>query len=75
MEQLKELLLDIQPDADYDTCTTLVDEGYLDSFAILSLIGSLEDEFGVTVTPVDLVPENFNSLPAIWSLVQRLQES
>lgn len=61
MEKLIEILEDIQPDADYETCTTLIDDGILDSFAILSIVGELEDEFDVSVTPADIIPENFNS--------------
>ena len=70
MEKLIEILEDIQPDADYETCTTLIDDGILDSFAILSIVGELED---VSVTPADIIPENFNSAQALWAMVQRLQ--
>ena len=73
MEKLIEILEDIQPDADYETCTTLIDDGILDSFAILSIVGELEDEFDVSVTPADIIPENFNSAQALWAMVQRLQ--
>ena len=64
MEKLIEILEDIQPDADYETCTTLIDDGILDSFAILSIVGELEDEFDVSVTP---------AAQALWAMVQRLQ--
>ena len=67
MEKLIEILEDIQPDADYETCTTLIDDG------ILSIVGELEDEFDVSVTPADIIPENFNSAQALWAMVQRLQ--
>ena len=67
MEKLIEILEDIQPDADYETCTTLIDDGILDS------LGELEDEFDVSVTPADIIPENFNSAQALWAMVQRLQ--
>ena len=73
MEKLIEILEDIQLDADYETCTTLIDDGILDSFAILSIVGELEDEFDVSVTPADIIPENFNSAQALWAMVQRLQ--
>lgn len=73
MEELLEILEEIQPDADYETCTTLIDDGILDSFAILSIVGELEDAFGVQVTPAEIVPENFNSAQALWDMVQRLQ--
>ena len=75
MEKLLEILNDIQPDADYETCTTLIDDEVLDSFAILSIVGELEEAFGIEITPVDIVPENFNSAQALWDMVQRLQEA
>ena len=46
MEKLLEILEDIQPDADFDTCETLIDDGVLDSFAILSIVSELQEEFG-----------------------------
>ena len=73
MEKLLEILEDIQPDADYETCTTLIDDGILDSFAILSIVDELEDTFDVQVTPAEIVPENFNSAQALWNMVQKLQ--
>ena len=74
MEELLNILEEIQPDADYETCDTLIDDGILDSFAILSIVSELEDTFGVQVTPAEIIPENFNSAQALWEMVQRLQE-
>ena len=34
MEELIELLEEIQPDADFENCDTLIDDGILDSFAL-----------------------------------------
>jgi len=73
MEKLLEILEDIQPDADYATCTTLIDDGILDSFAILSIVGELEEQLGVEVSPADIIPANFNSAQALWDMIQRLQ--
>lgn len=73
MEELLEILEDIQPDADYDACTTLIDDGILDSFAILSIVGELEDAFDIKITPAEIIPENFNSAQSLWAMVQKLQ--
>ena len=73
MDELLEILQDIQPDADYENCTTLIDDGVLDSFAVLSLVAELQDTFGVSIGPADIIPENFNSVHAIYDMVERLQ--
>lgn len=74
MDKLLEILEDIEPDVDFRNCSTLIDDGLLESFAILSIVAELEDEFEISITPVDIIPENFNSAEALWAMVQRLQE-
>lgn len=74
MEALIEILNDIQPGIDYETCTDLIDAHRLDSLSIISLIAELEDEFDVTIPTVEIIAENFNSAAAIWKMITRLQE-
>ena len=71
MEELMELLEEIQPDADFENCDTLIDDGILDSFAILSIVSELQDTYEITITPADIIPENFNSAKALWDMVCR----
>lgn len=73
-EQIIEILEDIQPEADYETCQTLIDDHILTSLDVLSLVAELEDEFDVTIPTVEIIPSNFNSLDAIAAMVERLQE-
>ena len=73
MDRLMEILEEIQPDADYETCDTLIDDGILDSFAIISIVSELQDAFDITITPADIIPENFNSAEALWDMVCRLK--
>ncbi len=75
MEKLLSILEDLNSDIDYETETKLIDNGLLDSMSILSLVSDLEDAFDVEITPVELVPDNFNSARAMWQMVQRLQEA
>ena len=51
-----------------------IDDGIFSSFDIVSLVGELNDAFDIDITPVDIVPENFNSAEAMWEMIQRLQD-
>ena len=73
-EQLIEILEDSQPEADYETCQTLIVDHILTSLDVLSLVAELEDEFDVTIPTVEIIPSNFNSVDAIAAMVERLQE-
>ena len=75
MDELLELLEDITPTVDFRTCTGLIDDGYLDSFDILSIVSELNDAFGIEISPVDIIPENFNSAQALWDMVERLKDN
>ena len=73
MEKLLELLKGIRPDIDFENETSLIDDGYLDSFDVVSIISEVDDEFGVQIRINELDPENFNSMDAIWSLMMKLR--
>ena len=72
MDRLLEILEEIIPGEDIETCITLVDDNILDSFAIISLVQALEEEYDIVVSPAELIPENFNSAEALWEMVDRL---
>lgn len=74
MDQLLDILNEINSDVDYEVCDTLIDDGIFNSFDIVSLVGELNDAFDIDITPVDIVPENFNSAEAMWEMIQRLQD-
>ena len=74
MEELLEILEEIEPSVDYKNCTTLIDDHYLDSLSIISLVAEIESTFDVQIPTVEIIPDNFNSAQAIWNLISRLQE-
>lgn len=72
MDKIKKILKEIRPDIDLE-CKTLANDGVLDSFDIVTLISELIAEFDVEINVEDIVPENFNSVEAIYNLVERLK--
>ena len=74
MEKLLEILADLHPDVDFETTSTLIDDGILDSFDIVTIVAEIDGEFDVQIPAEELIPENFNSAAALYALVQRLAE-
>ena len=74
MEALLKILAELRPDVDFEDNQELVDSGELDSFDLVALVGELCDEHDLEIGADEIVPENYNSVEAIWALVQRLQE-
>ncbi|MDE6210206.1 MAG: acyl carrier protein [Lachnospiraceae bacterium] len=74
MEKIIEILEDIKPEVDYAQCKELIDGHYLDSLSIISLIAELEEEFDITIPAIEIIPANFNSVEAMYEMIQRLQE-
>lgn len=74
MEKLLEILENIKPGVDYENVKTLIDDHYLDSLSILSLIAEIEDGFDVVIPTIEIIPENFNSVEAMMNLITKLQE-
>ena len=62
MEKLIEIMEEIEPGVDYENCTTLIDDNYLDSLAIISLVAEIEETFDVQIPTVEIVPNNFNMI-------------
>ena len=73
MEKLLEILQRVRPDVDFKNETLLIDDGILDSMDVVSIISELDDEFVVQVRINELIPDNFNSVEAIWNLIQNLK--
>ncbi len=72
MEQLMDILMDINPDIDYENEKSLIDGKVLDSFSIVNLVSQISDTFDIEISPKYLVPEHFNSVDAMWEMIQEI---
>lgn len=73
MEELMEILEDVCPDVEFESETALIDDKILSSFDVISIVSELSETFGIRITPAEIIPDNFNSAAAIWSMVCRLR--
>ena len=72
-QQLLELLQELNPDITYEGRTDLFTSGDLDSISIVMLVPELNDTFDIEIKVTDIIPENFNSMEGMLSMIQRLQ--
>ena len=74
MEQLLEILSGMKPGVDFEKEDNLIENGILDSLDVMNLSVELNDEFDIEITPLDILPENFQSAKTMYALITRLQD-
>ena len=68
-ERLLTILTESCPGIDFENETALIDDGILESLDIVTIVSEIMDEFNIELSVEDLLPENFNSLDAMLSLI------
>lgn len=71
MEKLLKILTDIAPEVDFYREEHLVEDGFLDSYDIITIVAELDGTLGIRLDAQDLTPENFNSARALYDLIRR----
>ena len=71
MEKIIEILSKIKPTENFDENTKIVDNHLLTSFEMYRLVNELNVEFDIEISPLDIIPQNFNTLAAIKALVEK----
>ncbi len=74
MERLLKILSNIKPGIDFTKEKDLVERRILTSFDILRLVSEINNEFDIEITPLHILPENFNSAESIYALIQKLED-
>lgn len=72
MEKLLELLKKVKPEVEFEENKHLIDNEELDSLSIVEIVAAIDDEFDIEIGVKDIIPENFNSVEAMWNLIQKL---
>lgn len=66
-----EILNDIRPEFDFATETNYISQAMLDSFDLITLVTELDDSFSISIDGTDILPENFETLEAIETLIRK----
>lgn len=71
MDKIYEILQNIRPEFDFKSSSDFVEDGYLDSFDVVTLVTELEEKFDIMIDALDILPENFSSAQAIGDIVKK----
>ena len=73
-EKIIEILKKIKPNVNFDENTKIVDNNLLNSFEMYKFVNELNFEFDIEILPLDIIPQNFNTLSAIKALIEKHQD-
>ena len=74
MDKIIEILNGLKSGIDFMSAKNLVTGKVLDSIEITSLIASLEETFDIEIGMEYMENENFDSVEAMWDMVQEIQD-
>ncbi len=70
-----EILTEIRPEFNFNIeSKDFFSKGILDSFDSISIVSELEDSFGLEIDGAKILPENFDSVEAIFNLMDENNE-
>ena len=74
MNVLFEALKRVNPKIDYEIETGLITNKIIDSIDMTSILAALEETFDIEIDMEYIVPENFDSVEAMWDMIQELMD-
>ena len=69
MNKIAEILAEVRPESDFASSDDFIADGMLDSFDMVTLVAALDKTYGISISGVEIVPENFRNLQAIEALL------
>ncbi len=69
-EKILAICVSVDDSIDFSS-TVLMDDGVMSSLTLVEIISELSDAFDIEIPYEDIVPDNFNSIDAMVTLVQR----
>jgi len=71
MNEILNILKDVRPEINFETENNFISNGFLDSFDMITLVTELEKKFDILIDPLDILPENFESIDTIAKVVKK----
>ncbi len=74
MEELLEALKRANSKVDWMTDKKLYTDKVIDSIDMTSILAELEETFDIEIDMEYIIPDNFDSVDAMWKMVQELMD-
>lgn len=71
METIYKILEELRPEFDFRTSKDFIEDGFLDSFDVVTLVSELDEKYGISIDALDILPENFNTVENICGVVEK----
>ena len=71
MKSVADILKEIRPEFDFSASNDFLADGMLDSFDMVTLVAALDKNYGISIAGTDIVPENFQNLQTIETLLRK----
>lgn len=65
-----EILNELRPEFNFSDTVNFIEEGMLDSFDVIRLVVELDNTFGISISGLDIIPENFSGIDKIVELLK-----
>lgn len=69
--RIVEILKEIRPEFEFEGVANFFEEGMLDSFDLMTLVSTLQEEYGIKIPGEAILPENFVNVDAIEELLKK----
>ena len=71
MKSVADILKEIRPEFDFTASSDFITDGMLDSFDMVALVSALDKNYDISINGTDIVPENFQNVSAIETLLRK----
>ncbi len=71
VEKIYSILEELRPEFDFKSSENFVEDGYLDSYDVVTLVAEIEEKFNILIDGLEVLPENFATIEAICELISK----
>jgi len=73
--EIAEILKEIRPEFDFTQSQDFLADGMLDSFDLVTLVSDLDKAYAISISGLDIIPENFQNIAAIQTLLEKYRQT